>query len=243
MEKQSASFLMEGVLSVMLSELENKIGYSFSDKNLIKNAMTHSSYAHEHRTKGLQSNERLEFLGDSVLGFLCAEYLFGTYGDLPEGELTKIRAAVVCEHTLYETALQFSVNTYLFLGCGEETGGGRSRPSTLADALEALIAAIYLDGGIEKARKFVMKFIVKRANEAFEGRCAKDYKTTLQEIVQKNRQEILSYRLKEEAGPDHDKRFTVELLLNSNIFSEGTGRSKKEAEQIAAKAALEMMGQ
>lgn len=223
--------------------LVHKIGYHFKNHVLYQTAMTHSSYANEHRERRLHNNERLEFLGDSVLGFVSADYLFNHYPELPEGELTKLRAAVVCEQTLCEIAKELGIDEEIRLGHGEETGGGRQRPSILADATEALLGAIYLDGGIEPARKFVLGFVPRKADEARQGGVFKDYKTMLQEIVQKNRQETLEYRLASEEGPDHDKKFTMHLLLNSNVFAKGTGRSKKEAEQMAAKQALELMGE
>lgn len=222
--------------------LKEKIGYKFENNVLFRKAMTHSSYANEQRARHLQNNERLEFLGDSVLGFVTADYLYNHYPELPEGELTKLRAAVVCEQTLYEIAKELGIDEAICLGHGEESGGGRHRPSILADAVEALLGAIYLDGGIDPARAFVLDFVPRKADEARRGGVFKDYKTTLQEIVQKNRQETLEYRLASESGPDHDKKFTMDLLLNSNVFASGTGRSKKEAEQMAAKQALSLMG-
>jgi ribonuclease-3 len=221
----------------------NKIGYQFKNRKLLKTAMTHSSYANEHREQHLQNNERLEFLGDSVLGMITADYMYHHYRNEPEGELTKLRAAVVCEQTLCEIAKEFGIDQEILLGKGEECGGGRQRPSILADATEALIAAIYLDGGIAAAREFVLKALVPKISLAEKGAAFQDYKTMLQEIVQKNRQEVLSYRLSRETGPDHDKRFYVEVLLNSNVFAEGVGRSKKDAEQDAAHKALQLMGQ
>ena len=222
---------------------EEKIGYRFQNPALLRAAVTHSSYSNENREKKIHNNERLEFLGDSVLGFLCAEYLFAQYRELPEGQLTKLRAAVVCEQSLFEVAKQFSLSEDMFLGRGEEACGGRERPSLLADAVEAVLAAVYLDGGMDAARAFAMRFIPERTAQAERGHAFRDYKTNLQEIVQKSHEEILSYRLSGESGPDHDKRFTVEVLLNSNVIGSGTGRSKKEAEQLAARAALELMGQ
>ena len=222
--------------------LKEKIGYRFRNPVLFRKAMTHSSYANEQRARHLQNNERLEFLGDSVLGFVTADYLYNHFPDLPEGELTKLRAAVVCEQALYEVAKELGIDQEICLGRGEEAGGGWHRPSILADAVEALLGAIYLDGGIEPARAFVLSFIPRKADEARQGRMFKDYKTTLQEIVQKNREETLEYRLAGTHGPDHDKTFEMELLLNSNVFAKGMGHSKKEAEQMAAKQALELMG-
>lgn len=221
---------------------KDELIYQFRDTALLTTAMTHSSYANEHRDQHIQNNERLEFLGDSILGLVSADYVFHRYPHVPEGQLTKMRAAVVCEQTLYEVAKELGLDRLLLLGKGEENGGGRKRPSILADSVEALIGAIYLDSGLESARAFILSFLPEKVNLAEQGGAFRDYKTALQEIVQKNRQETLSYRLSGESGPDHDKRFTVQVLLNRNIFAEGTGRSKKEAEQMAAKAALELMG-
>ena len=219
-----------------------KIDYKFKDESLLRLAMTHSSYANEHHGTHLQCNERLEFLGDSVLGFVTAGYLFTHYPDLPEGDLTKLRAAVVCEGALDEIAHEIGIPEAIRLGHGEEMGGGRKRASILADATEALLGAIFMDGGIEPARAFVLRFIPHKVEVALAGGAFKDYKTMLQEIVQKNKQETLEYRLAGQSGPDHDKRFKMELPLNSNVFAEGIGKSKKEAEQMAAKKALENMG-
>ena len=217
------------------------IDYKFKEESLLRLAMTHSSYANEHHGTHLQCNERLEFLGDSVLGFVTAGYLFTHYPDLPEGDLTKLRAAVVCEGALDEIAHEIGIPEAIRLGHGEEMGGGRKRASILADATEALLGAIFMDGGIEPARAFVLRFIPHKVEVALAGGAFKDYKTMLQEIVQKNKQETLEYRLAGQSGPDHDKRFTMELLLNSNVFASGTARSKKEAEQLAAKKALELI--
>ena len=221
---------------------EDELIYQFQNAELMTTAMTHSSYANEHRDLHMQNNERLEFLGDSILGLVSADYVFHRYPNVPEGQLTKVRAAVVCEKTLYEVAKELGLDRHLLLGHGEEMGGGRERPSILADSVEALIGAIYLDGGLEAARTFIMTFLPGKVDLAEQGHAFRDYKTALQEIVQKNRQETLSYQLVDESGPDHDKRFTIQVLLNSNVFAEGIGRSKKEAEQMAARAALELMG-
>ena len=220
-----------------IKQFEEIIGYSFNNENLIKTALTHSSYANE-RDLG-ECNERLEFLGDSVLGVVTADYFYHNLNHLPEGEMTKRRAACACEKSLYKFAKEISLGEFIFLGKGEENMGGRDRTSILADAFEAVIAAIYLDGGIENARKFVLRFVTKAANENIS---LKDHKTELQEIIQKNPDEHLSYVLVGESGPDHDKRFEVEVLLNSNVIGCGTGRSKKLAEQEAARQALELMG-
>jgi len=223
--------------------LEEKIGYTFKDQSLLKTALTHSSYANESRDKRVECNERVEFLGDSVLSLVTSDYIYRQYRQTPEGELTKIRATVVCEQALFEVATNLGINSYLLLGKGEEAGGGRNRPSILADAMESIIGAIYLDGGFDAAQKFVLTFLKPKIALAAKGKTFRDYKTMLQEIVQKSKEEVLSYHLVSESGPDHDKHFVVEVHLNSNVFSTGEGRSKKEAEQMAAKSALRFMGE
>lgn len=220
-----------------IESLEKKIGYSFKNREYLHRALSHSSYVNERHNKE-ESNERLEFLGDSVLGIITADYYFHNFS-LPEGELTKLRASTVCEKTLSSFADQIELGKYLKLGKGEERTGGRQRPSINADAFEAVIAAIYLDGGIEEARKFVLRF-VERLSEKHGS--FKDYKTTLQEIIQKNPEETLEYIVVDETGPDHDKSFKVEVHLNSNVIGRGSGKSKKNAEQEAAREALELMG-
>ena len=225
-----------------MRELEKVIGYTFQEKKYLEIALSHSSYTNEMK-HATECNERQEFLGDAVLSIIVSDYLFRNYKHLPEGELTKIRASLVCEKSLFQFAQIIHLGDYLYLGKGEEMTGGRSRPSILADAFEALIAAIYLDGGIEAARKFVLGFIEKRLHEESPELLYKDYKTILQEIIQQNREEALSYCLVDESGPDHDKRFVVEVHLNSNVIGKGVGRSKKQAEQMAAKEALELMGE
>ncbi len=220
------------------SEFEEVIGYKFSDISLLQTALTHSSYANE-KQLSRECNERLEFLGDSVLGVITAEYFYHNHNNLPEGEMTKRRAASACEKSLYGFAKEINLGKYILLGRGEEHTGGRNRASILADAFEAVIAAIYLDGGLENARKFVLDFVKKAASQQMSF---VDYKTELQEIIQKNPDEHLSYVLVGESGPDHDKRFEVEVNLNSNVIGYGKGRSKKIAEQQAAKQALELMG-
>ncbi len=219
--------------------LMDKLGYRFRDPRLLEKALTHSSYANEGR-HGLESNERLEFLGDSVLGFVAAKYLFEKENG-PEGELTKLRAAVVCEKALCSYSKELGLGNYLLLGKGERLTGGAERPSILADAFEAVIAAMFLDGGLEPVRGFVLRFVEKEANDQ-RKRHFKDYKTTLQEIVQQNPEEKLEYVLTGESGPDHSKQFVVEVHLNSNVIGTGRGRSKKEAEQQAAREALKLMG-
>ena len=218
-----------------MKSLEEKLGYTFQDRGLLDNALTHSSCANESRGR-LQSNERLEFLGDSILGMVVADHLYRNHPDLPEGELTRTRAALVCEDSLVEVAEALRLGEYLHLGKGEEAGGGRKRPSIQADAVEAVLAAVYLDGGIGSARKIVQQYILCREVEGLTS--PRDYKTALQELVQRESGQVLKYRLTGEEGPDHDKRFFVEVDLNGEVAGRGKGHSKKEAEQIAAKAAI-----
>jgi ribonuclease-3 len=222
-----------------MKTLEEKLGYTFQDSALLENALTHSSYANENRSKGLQSNERLEFLGDSVLGMVVADYLFRTNPDLPEGELTRVRANLVCENSLVVVARELDLGSYLLLGRGEDAGGGRQRPSILADAVEAVLAAVYLDGGISHARAIIQKYILDRA--AQEKAANHDFKTALQEFVQRESGQVLTYHLVGESGPDHAKVFRVEVRLNGEAIGQGEGRSKKEAEQSAAHAGLEQL--
>ena len=222
-----------------LEEYEKLIGYTFRDKRLLERALTHSSYANEHKR---ESYERLEFLGDSVLGFVTAEYLFDHFPRLPEGQLTKNRAAIVCERSLCEFSKSLGVGNFLRLSHGEMNSGGRERASILADVFESTVAAIFLDSGqLEEAKRFILRFIAPAA-ERQNAKPLKDYKTTLQEIVQQNPEERLTYAVVGESGPDHDKRFVVEVRLNSNVIGKGGGRSKKEAEQRAAREALRLMG-
>ena len=225
-----------------MEKLEKKIGYCFHNRELLKTALTHSSYANEARDRHTQSNERLEFLGDSILGMVTSDYIFKLYPDIPEGELTKLRAAVVCEQALYEVARSLGLSEFLLLGRGEEAGGGRERASILADAVEAMIGAVYMDGGLAAAQPFILSFIKPSVARTAARHNFNDYKTMLQEIVQKNREEVLSYRVAAQSGPDHDKTFIMEVLLNSNVVAQGRGHSKKEAEQAAAHEALRLMG-
>ena len=223
----------------MIKDLEAAIGYRFQNIQLLHNALTHSSYANERWHNSLLSNERLEFLGDSVLGMLVAEYLFQTFPDRPEGELTRMRADMVCEHTLATVANKIGLGEHLLLGHGEERLGGRSRESILADATESVIAACFLDGGLAAAEQFVKRYIlvevpVSRPNNM-------DYKTALQELVQQKKNQVLSYALVGQSGPDHDKQFDVEVSLNGTVVGSGSGRSKKRAEQMAAKSAMEKL--
>ena len=218
----------------MSHQLETIIGYKFKNPKLLETALTHTSYANESRTP-VQHNERLEFLGDSVLSVVVADYLFHQSGR-PEGELTRMRASLVSEDALFQFAQEIQLGEYLRLGHGEDLGGGRSRPSVVSDAFEAVIAALYLDGGMEVARNFILPFIT-------EGKHAEaDYKTRLQEIVQQNPEERLIYVVEQESGPDHDKHFVVAVRFNSDKVARGEGRSKKMAEQHAAREALKLLG-
>ena len=223
----------------MLKDLETALGYHFQNITLLENALTHSSYANERWHNSLLSNERLEFLGDSVLGMLVAEFLFHSFPNRPEGELTRMRADMVCETTLANAANVIGIGEHLLLGHGEERFGGRNRNSILADAMESVIAAAFLDGGIAAAKGIVEKFVltevpVHKLHNA-------DYKTALQELVQQKKNQVLSYALVDQSGPDHDKQFTVEVSLNGTVVGKGTGTSKKRAEQAAACAAMEQL--
>jgi len=224
-----------------MEKLEQKLNYRFKNIKLLENALTHSSYANEVRSAG-SSNERLEFLGDSVLSIIVSEHLYNKYPNIPEGELTRKRAVLVCEKALCSFSRELGIGDCLLLGKGEERGGGRERDSILADAFEAVLAAMYLDGGMEIAKKHVMRFVLREEEHGDEN-AFKDYKTVLQEIIQRNPEEAVTYILTDEKGPDHNKEFTVEVRLNSNIIGKGKGKNKKQAEQMAAKQALELMGE
>ena len=217
--------------------LERVLGHAFRNRALLETALTHTSFANEAR-HGTKHNERLEFLGDSVLSIVVAEYLF-THSSLPEGDLTRMRASLVCEAALFGFAQKIDLGRWLRLGHGEELGGGRTRPSVVSDAFEAVIAALYLDGGIEAARAFILPFVTSALTKQS---AEEDYKTKLQEIVQQNPSERLRYVVASQTGPDHDKHFVVEVHLNSNCIGSGEGHSKKQAEQAAAKEALALMG-
>ena len=223
----------------MINELEVAIGYRFQNITLLQNALSHSSYANERWHDGLKSNERLEFLGDSILGMLVADYLYRIFPDRLEGELTRMRADMVCEKTLAKVANSLNLGKHLMLGRGEELGGGRNRDSILADAVESVIAACYLDGGMDAAKDFIQKFIL--VNVPVTKLQNTDYKTALQELVQQKKNQVLTYCLIGESGPDHDKQFRVELTLNDKVVGVGEGTSKKRAEQAAAKAAMEAL--
>ena len=223
----------------MIKDLEIAIGYRFKNIMLLQNALTHSSYANEQWHDGLKSNERLEFLGDSILGMVVAQHLFRTFPHRLEGDLTRMRADMVCEKALAKIALQLDLGKHLLLGNGEEQNGGRNRSSILADAVESVLAACYLDGGMPAAENFIKKFVL--CNVPTDKPANLDYKTALQELVQQKKNQQLSYRLVGESGPDHDKEFTVEVFLNGKVVGEGTGTSKKRAEQAAAKMAMEKL--
>lgn len=223
-----------------MQNLEEKLGYSFRDRSLLQTALTHSSYANENRSTGAVCNERLEFLGDSVLGVTVADYLYRNYGQLPEGQMTRFRAELVCEQSLHRVAQELGLGRYLRLGRGEERTGGRERPSILSDAVEAVIAAMYLDAGMEIAARFIHRCLLTDLGPV-EPYCSTDYKTGLQELVQRRNGRVLSYELIGESGPDHAKTFCVRVLLNGEPIGSGEGRSKKEAEQMAARNALEAL--
>ena len=222
-----------------MKKLEEKIEYTFKDKCLLTQALTHSSYANE-KQGGIKCNERLEFLGDAVISIVSAQYLYESFPDMPEGDLSKIRSSLVCTRSLSDFARQIDLGSYMLLGKGELNTGGRDRDSILEDAFEALTAAIYLDGGMECAKKHVLRFLSEAVNTHHIN--FKDYKTTLQEVIQKNPDQSITYVVSGESGPDHNKRFEVEVHLNSNVIGKGVGKSKKQAEQEAAKEALSLMG-
>ncbi len=215
-----------------MRSLEERLQYAFRDGALLENALTHSSYANEHRANGLSSNERLVFLGDSVLGVVVADYLFHNYPNMPEGELTRLRAGLVCEGNLLLVAQELQLGSFLKLGKGEELGGGRQRTSIQADAVEAVLAAVYLDGGIEPVRAIIQRLILDHIDRVQDA--IRDHKTALQELIQRKSGQSLTYELIGEEGPDHAKRFRMEVRLNGKSVGCGEGRSKREAEQAAA---------
>ena len=224
-----------------LQVLEKKLGYTFRCKEQLQAALYHSSYANEHRCCGVSSNERLEFLGDAVLGLVTADYLYHKHPDLPEGDLTRMRAALVCEESLYEVAQRLGLGSELRLGKGEEAGGGRHRASILADATEAVFAAVYLDGGITAASALIHRVLLDVEREEVVEERRRDYKTLLQEHIQRKAGQELTYCMVREEGPDHAKTFVTEVRLNGTAIGEGSGHSKKESEQMAAKSALEKL--
>lgn len=228
----------------LTSEIQERINYEFRHINVLRTALTHSSYANEKKKQNLKYNERLEFLGDSVLGIIVSDYLFRNCPDRPEGELTKMRAMIVCEGALAMGARSIELGKYLYLGKGEENTGGRDRESILADAFEAMIGAIYLDSGINNAKKFVLSTLKKIViDRVISGELLfVDYKTQFQEVLQKQSKGRIQYKLKSEEGPDHSKVFHTELYVDDTIYGMGSGKSKKESEQKAAKSALDGMG-
>lgn len=224
-----------------MERLEGKIGYAFRNRSLLVTALTHSSYANErHDRDPAECYERLEFLGDSILSLVTAEFLYAHQPALPEGRMTRLRAELVCEASLHRVALRLGLGPYMRLGRGEELTGGRERPSILADMVEAIIAAIYLDSGMEQARAFIHEQVLKDAVLGEEHRSI-DYKTELQELIQSRSGQHIAYTQIGESGPDHDKRFTFLVSVNGEGVGEGTGRTKKEAEQMAARKALETL--
>ena len=223
-----------------MTALEERLGYSFRNRALLETALTHSSYANENRASGIVCNERLEFLGDSVLGVTVADFLYRHFPDMPEGRMTRLRAELVCEQSLHRVALELHLGDYLRLGKGEEHNGGRKRASILSDAVEAVIAAMYLDAGMETAAGFIHRCLLDDVR-AIETPTFTDYKTSLQELVQRHSGQVLSYERVGEEGPDHAKTFRVQVCLNGEPLGRGTGRTKKEAEQTAAANALEAL--
>ncbi len=228
------------------AELEKSLGYKFINISYLIRALTHSSFANEERSKGggfLQCNERMEFLGDSVLSIVVSKYLFNNFPHLNEGEMSKLRAYAVCEKALAEYAAEIDLGNYLRLGHGEDNPNGRSKPSITSDAFEAVIAAIYLDSNsIESAEKFILPFAIKKIETYDNDKMGTDYKTLLQQIIQQEKGEVLDYILVSESGPSHNKLFKIEAKLNSNVIGCGVGKSKREAEQMAAKEALTLFG-
>jgi ribonuclease-3 len=224
-----------------LNEFEKTIEYTFKDINILNNALTHSSYVAS-KTDLLEHNERLEFIGDSILDMIISLYLYKNCINAPEGSLTRFRAVIVCEQSLYNASIRLNMGQYLLLSKGEENTGGRNRVSILADAFEALIAAIYLDGGIKRSKAFILANLQDTIKDAVESRIFSDYKSFLQEHIQKKNSGKLSYKLLKEEGPDHDKTFEIALYLNNSIIGKGAGHSKKDAQQAAAKDAMVSLG-
>ena len=225
-------------LKSSLGELEEVINYTFKNKKNLILALTHSSYANENKNEKLISNERLEFLGDTILNMIISENIYFKYSHLTEGEMTKSRANVVCESSLIKCANNINIGRYLLLGKGEENTGGRTRTSVLSDAVEALIGAIYLDGGIDRAKEFILDQMAKLVDDSIKGEIFMDYKTQLQEIVQKNNDKRITYEIIKEEGPDHNKTFISQVKVDDKIVGIGEGRTKKEAEQMAAMSSL-----
>lgn len=233
MQKEIAPHILEN-----MKKLEDTIEYTYKNKRNLLLALTHSSYANEKKKEKLTSNERIEFLGDAVLNIIISEYIYSRFTYLSEGELTKTRASIVCEASLMKCSNSIGLGNYLLLGRGEENTGGRSRTSILSDAFEALIGSIYIDGGITEARNFIYSAMQDIIGGSFTGEAFVDYKTMLQEIIQKNGEQKLQYEILQEQGPDHNKLFIVQVCLSNKTLGKGEGKSKKEAEQNAAKVAL-----
>jgi len=226
------------VMKDNLNELENIIGYKFNNIMLLKNALVHTSYAHESNLKYADCNERLEFLGDTVLNMIVSEYIFNIKPEISEGNMTKIRADIICEESLFEAATQLGYGEYIFLGHGEMKNGGNKRPSILSDAFEAITAAIFIDSGLENAKKFVLDNLKNRIDVVILNIGNKDHKTKLQEILQTKENIKICYEIIKEEGPEHEKEYTSVVKVNDKVFGQGIGRNKKEAEQNAAGAAL-----
>ena len=219
-----------------LAELEKSIGYTFKDKKLLKKALTHTSYAYENK---LESNEKLEFLGDSILEYISSKYIYNNYRNLKEGEMTKVRAEVVCEDSLYKVAKRHNFSDFILIGKSEASNNGNYKPAILADSIEATIAAIYFDGGLEEAEKFIINNLRDAIENSTKHVGMKDFKTVLQEKLQENGDVCIKYTVIKETGPDHDKVFTVKVELNGTMLAIGEGRTKKHAEMEAARKALE----
>lgn len=229
-------------METKIKELQVEIEYQFNNTDVLVRALTHSSFANEHKKHDIKYNERLEFLGDSVLSIVVSDYIFTKYSNYPEGELTRLRATVVCEPILAILARKINLGKYLLLGKGEKMTGGRQRTSILADAFEALIAAVYIDGGMTNAKKFILDNISESIEKAVNGKLFLDHKTHLQEVLQKSSRDRIEYKVIKEEGPDHNKMFYMQVKVNDEILGEGKGKSKKESEQNAAKEALMRIG-
>ena len=221
-----------------IEKLEKSIGYTFKDKKLLRQALTHTSYAYENK---IESNEKLEFLGDSILEFISSKYIYNNYKKLKEGEMTKVRAEVVCEESLYEVASKHNFSDFLLVGKSERSSNGNRKMAIMADSVEAIIAAIYFDAGIEQAEKFIIENLKESIEKSSKNVGMKDHKTVLQEKLQENGNVDIEYDIIKEEGPDHDKKFTAEVKCNGKILAQGIGRTKKQAEMEAAKKALDNM--
>ncbi|MFZ7132068.1 MAG: ribonuclease III [Eubacteriales bacterium] len=227
-------------MNVDMNSIEKTLEYHYKDKQLLINALTHSSFVNE--KVQIQNNERLEFLGDAVLELVISDYLYQNHHQLSEGEMTKLRSRIVCTESLAKSASLLHLGQYILLGKGEENTGGRDRKSTLANSFEAVIGSIYLDGGLEGVKRFILSKLKNNIHDALEGKLVFDYKTKIQEVIQQNPQNVMEYMLESEAGPEHHKQFNIHLLMNGEIIGRGTGNSKKEAEQQAAYQGLMFLG-